>query len=63
MKSTSKKAQPLLSLHATAKHCDVSVKTVRRWIQSGELAAYKLGAQWRVSSEELDLFLFLRRKN
>jgi len=52
----------LLSLKATAEHCDVSVKTIRRWIQARELAAYKLGNQWRISIDDLELFLFKRRK-
>ena len=54
--------QSLLSLKATAKHCDVSVKTVRRWIQARELAAYKLGNQWRISVIDLEYFLLKRRK-
>jgi excisionase family DNA binding protein len=33
---------------------------VRRWIDDGELAAYKLGRQWRIS--ELDLKHFLRER-
>jgi excisionase family DNA binding protein len=54
--------QSLLSLKATAEHCDVSVKTVRRWIQASELTAYKLGNQWRISVIDLEYFLFKRRK-
>jgi excisionase family DNA binding protein len=32
-------------------------KTVYRWLESGELNAYKLGRQWRISPEQLQQFL------
>ncbi len=50
------------SIQSIAEILDVSVKTVRRWINRGELPAHKLGNQWRVSSLDLDVFLKLRRK-
>ena len=34
---------PLLDISAVAEFCDVSEKTVRRWISAGELQAAKLG--------------------
>jgi len=50
------------SIQSIAEMLDVSIKTVRRWINRGELPAYKLGNQWRVSSLDLDVFLKLRKK-
>ena len=50
------------SIQAIAAMLDVSIKTIRRWIKRGELPAHKLGNQWRVSSEDLEIFLKLRRK-
>lgn len=35
-------------------------KTVKRWIESGELAASKLGQQYRIRQADLDEFM--RRK-
>jgi len=40
-----------------AERLQVSVRTVRRWIDRGDLIAHKLGAQWRVSEADLELFL------
>jgi excisionase family DNA binding protein len=50
----------LRTIQNVADECQVSTKTVRRWIDDGELAAYKLGRQWRIS--ELDLKHFLRER-
>ncbi len=55
MQSTS--SPPLLKIVDIADHCRVSVKTVRRWISSGELPASKLGAQWRITPKDLQIFL------
>jgi excisionase family DNA binding protein len=49
-------------MQSIAEMLDVSVKTVRRWIDRGDLPAHKLGNQWRVSSLDLEVFLKLRRK-
>ena len=35
----------------------VSEKTVRRWIASGELPAAKLGSQWRIRPRDLEDFV------
>ena len=50
------------SIQSIAEMLEVSVKTVRRWIDRDELPAHKLGNQWRVSSPDLEVFLKLRRK-
>lgn len=35
----------------------VSVKTIRDTITSGELEAYKVGREWRVSEEAVQMYL------
>jgi excisionase family DNA binding protein len=47
----------LLTIQNVADECQVSTKTVRRWIEDGELVAYKLGRQWRISEQDLKHFL------
>ncbi len=49
------------SVHEIAEQLDVSERTVRRWIASGELVAYKLGRAVRVSDSDLRDFLARRR--
>ena len=53
--------QPLLTIPQTADVLQVSEKTVRRWIDSGELVAHKIGRQWRISDADLDTFIKMRR--
>lgn len=50
----------LLTLQAVAQSTGFSVRQVRRWIDSGELAAVRFGRSLRVS--EADLALFIARK-
>lgn len=47
----------LVTIKDVAKRCQVDEKTARRWIDRGELAAYKLGRQWRISERDLRKFL------
>ena len=47
----------LRTIQNVADECQVSTKTVRRWIDDGELAAYKLGRQWRIADKDLKHFL------
>lgn len=47
----------LLTIKEAAAILRVSEKTVRRWIESHELPAAKLGAQWRIRPRDLDLFI------
>lgn len=47
----------LLTIQDVADRCQVASKTVRRWIESGEMTAFKLGRQWRISEQGLKLFL------
>jgi len=48
---------PLLTIKQVANHCGVSEKTVRRWIEGHDLMAAKLGAQWRIRPQDLELFI------
>jgi len=50
------------SIQSLARELDVSEKTVWRWIKKDELKAHKLGNQWRISPEDREMFLKLRRK-
>ena len=50
----------LLTIEDVAALCRVSSKTVRRWIKTRELAAAKLGAQWRIRPRDVDLFIHER---
>ena len=56
-KAVVRQLEPLLTIDDVARVCKVSVKTVRRWIESGELRAAKLGAQWRIRPKDLELFI------
>jgi excisionase family DNA binding protein len=47
----------LLTIPETANQLQVSVKTIRRWIGAGDLAAAKLGAQWRIRPRDLEHFV------
>ncbi len=46
-----------LTIAEVAEQLRVNQKTVRRWIDSGQLQAYKLGRQWRISERDLQHFL------
>lgn len=50
------------SISDVARHLQVSVKTVRRWIERGELIAYRFGRQLRIKPSDLELFTKLRRQ-
>ena len=43
----------LLTIAEVAEHLRVNVKTVRRWISTEELAAYRVGRQWRITEDQL----------
>jgi excisionase family DNA binding protein len=44
----------MLSLEEVAYRLGVSVQTVRRLIENGELKGVRVGRQWRVRQEDLD---------
>jgi excisionase family DNA binding protein len=47
----------MLSLEEVAYRLNVSVQTVRRLIDSGQLKGVKVGRQWRVRQEDLDAYI------
>jgi excisionase family DNA binding protein len=47
----------LMTIREVAANCRVSPKTVSRWIEARQLAASKLGGQWRVARNDLELFV------
>jgi excisionase family DNA binding protein len=51
----------LLTITDVAERLQVSTKTLRRWIERGDLAAHRLGHQWRIAERDLVVFLKLRR--
>lgn len=42
------------SVDEVAERLDVSVKTIRRYIYSGKIAASKIGGQWRINEKQLE---------
>lgn len=62
-RSTSRPLFPeLLTIKETALALRVSDKTVRRWIDTGDLTAAQLGNQWRICPKDLEMFIFKRVK-
>ena len=57
MSQTTTEEKPLLTVSEVAEFCRVSPRTVRRWIERGELPAHRLGRQVRVSEKDLKIFL------
>ncbi len=51
-----------LTIEQFAKEVMVSTRTVRRWLADGELHASQLGRQWRISHEDANAFVAVRRK-
>jgi excisionase family DNA binding protein len=43
----------LLTLRQAAEYAKVSIQTVRRWIEAGELKAYRAGRQIRIDESDL----------
>lgn len=52
----------LLTIQDVADILQVSAKSVRRWIDTGDLVAHRLGRQWRISQGDLETFIKLRRQ-
>ena len=52
----------LLTIEQTAKVLQVSSKTVRRWIDAGDLIAHRFGRQWRISETDLQSFIRMGRE-
>lgn len=43
-----------------AKALDVSSSTIRRWIRTGKLPAYRIGGRWRASEAEAKALIVKR---
>ncbi len=52
----------LLKTDEVAEHLRVTPKTVREWIQRGELEAIDVGQGYRISKRDLDAFIERRRR-
>jgi excisionase family DNA binding protein len=53
--------EEVLTVEEIAKQLKVSIKTVRHWINSGELIAVDLGRGYRISRRNLNIFLRKRQ--
>jgi excisionase family DNA binding protein len=53
----------LHTIKAVAEALDVSSRTVRRWIESGDLAVHRVDSVVRVAEDDLRAFLALHRQN
>lgn len=51
----------LLTIKQVADRCSVSDRTVRRWINSGQLVAHRIGRITRVAEIDIAAFLALQR--
>ena len=51
-----------LSASAVAQQLGVSTKSVRRWIESGELHVHRFGRRLRIADEDLAAFIAMRRR-
>jgi excisionase family DNA binding protein len=47
----------IYTVDEVAEQLQVSVKTIRRYIYSGKIAANKIGGQWRISQEHIDAYI------
>lgn len=61
IKDNNSNHKPFHTIKDVAEICDVSIKTVRRWIQNDELIAHHLGHQYRISDSDLQSFLARKR--
>jgi excisionase family DNA binding protein len=55
--------KPYLTVEDIAQLLDVSIDTVRNWInrKNNPLPAYKIGRQWRIKREDFERFLQARK--
>ncbi len=55
--STPTASAPLLTPQAVAAHLDVHQRTIRRWIEAGDLAAVRIGTVVRIRPADLNAFI------
>lgn len=46
-----------LTVEEVSKRLDVTERTVRNWINKGDLKAYKLGTGWKITEEAVQIFI------
>lgn len=46
-----------LTVEQVAKSLGLSEKTVRKYINEGELKAFKLGTSWKITEQDLQTFI------
>lgn len=51
----------ILTVTDVAERLQLDPETIRRYINRGDIVAYKIGKEWRI--EEDDLMEFIRRKS
>ena len=52
----------LLSVTCVAEHLETSEKTVRRFVERGELRTHRIGNSIRISEDDLSLFINHRHR-
>ncbi len=62
MTSPSTTPPTLYTIVEVAALLKVNAKTVRRWIEAGELIAHRLGHQFRITESDLTAFIRQRRE-
>ena len=50
-------SKPMLTLHEVADLLKMKEGTIRGWINSGQLRAFKFGREWRVAQKDLEQFV------
>lgn len=53
----------LLTLQNVADRCQVSTRTVSRWVDDGELVVHRFGRSIRIHPQDLDTFIKTRRQS
>jgi excisionase family DNA binding protein len=61
MSSSGRSELKFFSIRYVAEALSVSTRTVRRWIERGELVAHHLGGAVRIAESDLKAFLAQRR--
>ena len=46
-----------LNIREVARQLRVGYGTVRKLLKAGDLESYKIGAQWRITQEQVDAYL------
>ncbi|HVV52422.1 MAG TPA: helix-turn-helix domain-containing protein [Polyangia bacterium] len=53
--------RPFYTIGSLAKRLTLGERTVRNWVESGELPSYKFGRSRRIDPQDVDSFLARRR--